>query len=117
MPRRFFLLAWAVMVQKFAERRSCLVSAVAGNRYQMIEFQYADDLSDEEYPDDVDASDELDDSTQTFCCPECGSEIYEDAPQCAICGHYVTAHDRSSQGWWWVAMVTLLIVSLLLWLL
>ena len=83
----------------------------------MIEFQYADDLGDEEYPDDADAFDEIeDDSTQTICCPACQSEIYEDAPQCPICGHFITAHDRSSQPWWWIAVVLLLIISLSLWL-
>ena len=83
----------------------------------MIEFQYADDLGEEEYPDDADLFNEMEgDPTPTISCPACESEIYEDAPQCPTCGHYITAHDRSSQSWWWVAVVLLLIVSLLLWL-
>ena len=31
-----------------------------------------------------------DDDADLLPCPECGTEIYEDAEQCPICGAYVT---------------------------
>ena len=118
MPRRFFILARTVKVKKFKARGNDHASATAGNTSRMVEFQYADDLGDEEYPDEADASDDMEDeSTRTIRCPACDSEVYEDAPQCPICGHYITAHDRSRQSWWWAAVVALLIISVLLWLL
>ena len=118
MPRRFFILARADKVQKFETRGIGHNRAIGGNTSRMVEFQYADDLGDDEYPDEADGSDDTgNESTQTTRCPECGSEVYEDAPQCPICGYYITAHDRSRQSLWWAAVVVLLIISLLLWLL
>ena len=83
----------------------------------MVEFEYADDLSDDEYPDESDCSDEFDDGeTQTVRCPACGVEIYEDAPQCTVCGHYVTRHDRLRRSGWWTAVLLVIIVGFLLWI-
>ena len=118
MPRRFFILAWAVKVQKFEARINDQKRVTAGNTSRMVEFRYADDLSDDEYPDEADGCDDTGgEYTQTISCPECGSDFYEDAPQCPMCGHYLTAHDRSGQSWWWAAVVVMLIISVLLWLL
>lgn len=30
-----------------------------------------------------------DDATELVPCPHCGADIYEDAPQCPVCGDYV----------------------------
>ena len=45
-------------------------------------------LEEFEYPDEPDQDD--DDDPETIPCPECGEDIYEDAPSCPYCGHYVT---------------------------
>lgn len=49
-----------------------------------------DDWDDEEFPDDPEDSGTID-------CPSCGAEIYEEAPQCPVCGEYVV---RGSSGIW-----------------
>ncbi|OUT68062.1 MAG: hypothetical protein CBB70_07295 [Planctomycetaceae bacterium TMED10] len=117
---RFFLLARTVKVRKsklIVDRLERSVANKADKECQMVDFQYADDLGDNEYPDEADSADELgDDSTQTIICPACEGEIYEDAPQCPVCGHYITAHDQSRKSWWWLAVVILLLISLLLWM-
>ena len=83
----------------------------------MVHFEYADDLGDDEYPDELDCPDEIDDdSTQTIFCAAGGGEIYEDAPQCTLCGHYITGHDRLRKSWWWPAIVIALLISFLLWI-
>ena len=83
----------------------------------MVDFEYTDDLRDDEYPDELDCLDEMDDdSTQTIICAACGDEVYEDSPQCPVCGHYITGHDRLRKNWWVSVIVVLLLVSLLLWM-
>lgn len=52
--------------------------------------------------DEFDWDEETDDTWEedeelTVPCPACGTEIYEDAPQCPVCGEYVT---RSSGRVW-----------------
>jgi len=47
-----------------------------------------DDLDD--YPEDMDEA-------GTIPCPNCGAEIYEESPQCPVCGEYVTR--RSGRVW------------------
>jgi len=46
---------------------------------------------DAEWSEDPDDSDE---DTETVSCPKCGIDVYEDAPQCPLCGEYLT-QDRS----------------------
>ena len=63
-----------------------------------------DELDDFEYPDENDGLD--DDGAETLPCPECGSQIYEEAEQCPICGAYVT-FDRAlwtNRPWWWILL-------------
>jgi hypothetical protein len=45
-----------------------------------------------------------DDEPETTPCPDCGAEIYEDSPQCPVCGYYVLAGAGSSYNppWWWL---------------
>ena len=83
----------------------------------MVDFEYADDLGDDEYPDESDCSDEFDeDITQTVRCPSCGAEIYEDTPQCTYCGHYITRDDRLRRNGWWTVVLIVVLVSFLLWM-
>ena len=57
-----------------------------------------DELEDREYPDEADGhsfADEHDDDLYVAC-PECGADVYEDAPQCPQCGWYVTSDVRTA---------------------
>jgi hypothetical protein len=56
---------------------------------------WSDDFDDDEYPD-PDPSDDPDDLTETVCCPNCGTDVYEDAEQCPKCGEYI---DFSTSAW------------------
>ncbi len=56
-----------------------------------------DDLRDEEFPDEEEADDDTEDSYTTPC-PECGADVYEDAEQCPVCGHYLTPDTRPLAG-------------------
>ena len=63
-----------------------------------------DELDDFEDSDDDDELDE--DGAETLPCPECGSQIYEEAEQCPICGAYIT-FDRglwTNRPWWWILL-------------
>ena len=46
--------------------------------------------------DDLPDSD--DDLAETIPCPQCGAEVYEEAPQCPGCGHYITPDTSPWQG-------------------
>jgi|MDTC01.1.fsa_nt_gb uncharacterized paraquat-inducible protein A len=84
----------------------------------MENFEDTDQLTDDEYPDEVEGSDDWcdDDPSQTHPCPICNAEVYEDAEQCPICGNYIT-HNYSPRGlWWWTALVLLLLVCLIVFL-
>ncbi len=61
-----------------------------------------DELRDDEYPDEPDG----DDDTDTFTCPNCGAEVYEDAIQCPSCGEYITPIEGPLSGWpvWWLVL-------------
>ena len=80
-----------------------------------------DELRDDEYPDREDFDDE-DELTETVPCPQCGADVYEDAPQCPICGEYV---DRSTSALagrplWWIVLgvlgIAAVVVALSGWL-
>ena len=79
-------------------------------------FEHPDDeLNDWEYPDE----DEMDGLSDTYPCPNCDAEVYEDAVQCPACGQYITP--GSGNFWagrsaWWV-LLGLLGVGAVLWVL
>ncbi|MDZ4819731.1 MAG: zinc ribbon domain-containing protein [Planctomycetota bacterium] len=62
-----------------------------------------DDLDEEEYPDEDSFSD---DETATRECPRCGVDIYEDAEQCPLCGHWITPDTSpwSGRSGWWIVL-------------
>ncbi len=45
----------------------------------------------------------------TFPCPYCGEEIYEDAEICPYCGSYIIEQERSPKPTWivWTALCVL----------
>jgi predicted RNA-binding Zn-ribbon protein involved in translation (DUF1610 family) len=61
-----------------------------------------DELRDDEYPDGPIE----DDDTDTFACPHCGTEVYEDSVQCPVCGEYITSSGNPLAGWpaWWLLL-------------
>ena len=71
-----------------------------------------DDLDDREYPD---ADSWEDDSTDTRACPACGTDVYEDADQCPVCGEFLTPDTRlwSDKPTWWIILGILGIVTLI----
>lgn len=61
-----------------------------------------DDHYEDDYPADID-----DDEAEVVDCPACGAEVYEDAPQCPVCGEYITHGARgvwSNRPVWWVLL-------------
>jgi hypothetical protein len=68
--------------------------------------QPGDELDDDEYPGESFGEDSGDEMTETLPCPECGTEIYEDAPRCPACGAYVTSDTRGWSGRpaWWIIL-------------
>ena len=62
-----------------------------------------DELRDEEYPEEDDFDDE---STDTVPCPQCGVDVYDDAPQCPNCGAYITYNTSvwSGRPAWWIVL-------------
>ncbi len=66
--------------------------------------------------DEDEAWEEEDDSSETVECSSCGSQIYEDAERCPLCGDYQVVSTGAFAGrpnWWiWVAGGLLLIFIL-----
>ena len=71
-----------------------------------------DDLADHEYPD---ADEWDDDSTQTVACPECGTDVYDDAGQCPNCGMFLIPDTSvwSGKSVWWIILGLLGIVAVI----
>lgn len=57
-------------------------------------------------------TDDYDDEDDTVPCPNCGSDIYEDAEQCPICNEYIT-HGSQLSPHWKMTSATLLILAAL----
>ena len=80
-----------------------------------LPFERADDeLRDDEYPDREDSDDE-DELTETVPCPQCGTQVYEDAVQCPICGEYVDhgANVLAGRPLWWIVLGVLGIAAVI----
>ncbi len=78
----------------------------------------SDSLEDWEYPDEPDEPDEddEDDDSITLPCPACGTDVYEDAEQCPVCGEFIVFNNSPWQGrsLVWVILGTLGIVATIL---
>ncbi len=81
----------------------------------MTHSDYEDDWSgDDEFDEPLDD----DDSAELVACPECGTDVYEEAEQCPVCGAYITHSTSAWQGrpiWWIVlGLIGIVVTSLLL---
>ena len=67
----------------------------------MFDDELDDDWSGES---DFDEDEELE--SEVLPCPNCGADVYEDAPQCPECGSYITfrASVWSARSWWWILL-------------
>ncbi len=47
-----------------------------------------------------------DDEAETFACPACGAEVYEESQRCPSCGEYVVHDTRAWTGkpLWWILL-------------
>ena len=76
--------------------------------------EWDDDNLDDEGPLDSDL-DELgtDDELTTAPCPSCGAEIYDDSPQCPVCGEYILSGAGTSHRWplWMVIIAAVALVA------
>ena len=71
-------------------------------------------LEDWEFPDPDEFDD--DDGTRTITCADCGAEVYEDAPQCPICGEYISSSSGSlwqGRPGWWIVLGLLGIIAVI----
>lgn len=75
-----------------------------------------DDLDEREFPDSPDSDD---DEAELMPCPKCGVDVYEDAPQCPLCGEYIVRSTSpwSGRPWWWIAVGLAGIMAILYWIL
>lgn len=61
------------------------------------------------------------DDSETILCRECRREVYEDAPSCPYCGHYMKGDSNwlAERPIWfqalWLIVVGVLIVQLISW--
>jgi hypothetical protein len=62
---------------------------------------------------EVDDSDDPD-ATATVLCSSCGTEVYEDASQCPVCGEYIIASRLESGFPKWMVWLAFLIVFAIL---
>ena len=74
--------------------------------------QWQDDSFDEDDNDPI--YEEKDEEGDTFPCPECSAEVYDDAEQCPQCGYYLTSAERYRNPglprWvYWTAVILLLL--------
>lgn len=71
------------------------------------------DDDDEFDGSDFDSSDDGD--SRTIECRMCGCDVYEDAPQCPVCGEWIEHTPRIWAGrpWWWVWLGMLGIIAVI----
>jgi hypothetical protein len=72
-----------------------------------------DEIGDNEFPEEDDYDQE---GSETVPCPQCGTEVYEDAVQCPVCGTYLTQGGRAWTGRpaWWIVLGLLGILAVIL---
>ncbi len=80
-----------------------------------IKESWDDDWPEEDW--DEDNWDDDDVESYTVACPECGTDVYEDAEQCPACGNYIV-HSSSAYVWqgrpvWWIVIGLLGIIAVI----
>ncbi len=76
--------------------------------------EWDDDNLLDEGPLDSDLKTFDDDNEQTTePCPACGAEIYDDSPQCPVCGEYILSGAAASHRWpiWMVIVAAVAIFA------
>ena len=75
-----------------------------------------DDELDDDWPEDSDLDDDEESESEVLPCPNCGADVYEDAPQCPICGSYITFRTSvwSARSGWWILLGLLGIAAVIL---
>lgn len=78
---------------------------------------FDEDDDDSYYENEYYEDDDLEDS-ETVPCPACGSEVYEDAEQCSICGEYIIHNSGINPLWkntaWFLLAGSAVLVALYL---
>ncbi|MAG92153.1 MAG: hypothetical protein CMJ48_00160 [Planctomycetaceae bacterium] len=61
---------------------------------------------DDDYENWDDEYDDDDGESYVVPCPNCGTEVYEDAEQCPSCGDYIVPGTSALSNWspWWVLL-------------
>jgi uncharacterized protein (DUF983 family) len=78
----------------------------------------SEELDDNDWDDDPEA--EIDSADEGIvACPYCGAEMFEDAPQCAACGNYISVEDHPAapKPTWIVVTAVLCLIMALGWVL
>ncbi len=77
-----------------------------------------EDFDEDPDPSDMDPDEHDDDVLDTHPCPNCNAEIYEDADQCPVCGHYVTRGlSAQHKPYVYIAAVVVIIAIMMTWIL
>lgn len=77
-----------------------------------MEIRDADDLRDDEYPDEEEGGD----GDDTRPCPACGADVHDLSDHCPHCGHWIVgdsapAHTRTVV---WIIIAVVVAIALLL---
>jgi hypothetical protein len=72
---------------------------------------------DDDWDDDVEDWDQ-DNEQETYPCPYCGEDVYEDAERCPNCDKYISDEDAPTtrKPLWFVVALVLALAMLLGWL-
>jgi hypothetical protein len=76
--------------------------------------------NDDDWDDDEGVEDwDQDNEQETYPCPYCGKEVYEDAERCPRCEKYISGEDATTtrKPWWFVVALVLALTMLLGWVL
>ena len=67
--------------------------------------------NDDDEEGDVDDTEDEESAAATIPCPECRRAVYEDAPRCPHCGHYLADDDAVPRRKpWWIIVGTVLVL-------
>lgn len=77
--------------------------------------RYQDNDAEDDWNDSEDDFGPEDDDEPTVPCPHCRAEIHEDAPQCPVCGEYLSEEDahRSGRPLWVIATAIIVLLAVI----